>query len=134
MDVHFNLLDGKLLVNGIPLSRLSEDYETHPTYRRLFKDKILEVVPSSMKGMVFESRYRIHDKQVHFALYDDGLIIRAQSAGQVHELIPHHILQSDFPYELVEYYCHWLDVSTGCVEWRPLDAPWDKPTLKWQLS
>lgn len=34
--VHFNLLDGDLLVNGLPLTRLPEKYERHATYRRLF--------------------------------------------------------------------------------------------------
>lgn len=34
--VHFNLLDGSLLVDGLPLMRLPEKYERHTTYRRLF--------------------------------------------------------------------------------------------------
>jgi hypothetical protein len=34
--VHYNLLDGRLLVNGAALSRLPSTYESHPTFRRLF--------------------------------------------------------------------------------------------------
>jgi hypothetical protein len=35
-SVHFNLLDGKLLVNGRPLGRLPASIMTHPTYIRTF--------------------------------------------------------------------------------------------------
>ncbi len=38
MLVHYNLLDGNLLVNGSPLTRLPRSYELHPTFRRLFGD------------------------------------------------------------------------------------------------
>jgi hypothetical protein len=34
--VHYNVLDGSLLVNGSPLSRLPRSYEVHRTYSRLF--------------------------------------------------------------------------------------------------
>jgi hypothetical protein len=34
--VHFNLLDGSLLINGSPLTRLPRSYESHSTYLRLF--------------------------------------------------------------------------------------------------
>jgi hypothetical protein len=36
MIVYYNVLDGSLLVNGLPLTRLPRNYELHSTYRRLF--------------------------------------------------------------------------------------------------
>ena len=36
MIVHYNILDGSLLVNGSPLTRLLKAYETHQTYCRVF--------------------------------------------------------------------------------------------------
>ena len=36
MLVHYNLLNGSLLINGSPLTRLPYSYESHPTFRRLF--------------------------------------------------------------------------------------------------
>ena len=36
MLVHYNLLDGSLLVNGSPLTRLPRSYELHSTFHRLF--------------------------------------------------------------------------------------------------
>ena len=36
VQVHYNILDGRLLFNGSPLSRLPQPYEVHSTFRRLF--------------------------------------------------------------------------------------------------
>lgn len=36
MPVHYNVLDGSLLVNGLPLTRLPRPYESHPTFLRIF--------------------------------------------------------------------------------------------------
>lgn len=36
MMVHYNILDGSLLVNGLPLTRLPRRYQLHETYQRLF--------------------------------------------------------------------------------------------------
>ena len=38
MTVHYNILDGSLLVNGLSLTRLPRSYQLHATYRRLFGD------------------------------------------------------------------------------------------------
>ena len=35
-SVHYNLLEGRLLVNGSPLARLPLEYESNPTFRRVF--------------------------------------------------------------------------------------------------
>lgn len=36
--VRYNLLDGQLLINGLPLARLPNEYVSHPTYARLFRE------------------------------------------------------------------------------------------------
>ena len=40
MLVHYNILDGSLLVNGLPLTGLPKSYESHPNYRLLFGEVI----------------------------------------------------------------------------------------------
>ena len=35
-NLHFNLLTGSLLIDGLPLSRLPGEYECHPVFQRLF--------------------------------------------------------------------------------------------------
>ena len=84
MLVHYNLLDGDLLVNGSPLTRLPHSYESHPTFRRLFgevkysvrrsvegelisswaRQKVIDVVPSTMSRMAFEARNDLFDHRV----------------------------------------------------------------------
>jgi hypothetical protein len=63
MTVHYNTLTGSLLINGLPLARLPREYESHSTYKRLFGNKILEVIPSN-KGLYFETRNSVHGFQV----------------------------------------------------------------------
>jgi hypothetical protein len=43
MCVHYNVLDGSLLVMGAPLTRLPRSYEVHDTYTRIFGEvRLLE--------------------------------------------------------------------------------------------
>ncbi|RFU36269.1 hypothetical protein B7463_g125, partial [Scytalidium lignicola] len=121
MMVHYNILDGQLLVNGAPLTRLPRSYEEHATYRRLFGQKVLDIIPSTMGGMV------------HFAMYGPELIIRTRKNRQICELLPEHFLKGDFPSSLVEGYIHWLDVNTGLIEWRPLRSAWTFSPDNWQM-
>ena len=45
--ISFNLLEGRLFVNGYPLACLPREYESYPTYRELFGPQTLEVMPST---------------------------------------------------------------------------------------
>jgi len=56
LRVHINLLTGELLVNGLPLSRLPSDYESHATYLTLFGVRVLEVMPTMLDGMRFSGK------------------------------------------------------------------------------
>ncbi|EED21984.1 conserved hypothetical protein [Talaromyces stipitatus ATCC 10500] len=49
--VNFNLLTGELLVDGIPVGYLPNEYRSHATYQTLFGRTSLEVMPSSVVGM-----------------------------------------------------------------------------------
>lgn len=44
VTIHFNLLTGSLLINGLPLARLPSVYESHPLYQRLF-DQVIQHLP-----------------------------------------------------------------------------------------
>ncbi|KIN03188.1 hypothetical protein OIDMADRAFT_120170 [Oidiodendron maius Zn] len=134
MTVHYNILDGSLLVNGLPFTRLPQNYQLHATYRRLFGEKVLTVVPSSMVGMEFETRSGSFGQQIHFSMVGSELIIRTRNEGQVYELIPLHFLESDFPKALVHDYAHWLQVDTGSVEWRPMTRLWEPSQSRWLMQ
>ena len=130
--VHFNVLTGSLLVNGSPLSRLPKDYESHTTYQRLFGKKVLDVVPSSMSNMIFQTRREFHGQQIHFRLHEGELIIRTSLSGRTHELIPISVLKNDFPRAFVNKYVHWIDLEYGVMEWRPLENIWKSSPQNWQ--
>ncbi|KAI9679782.1 MAG: hypothetical protein M1817_004796 [Caeruleum heppii] len=135
LQVHYNLLDGSLLVNGLPLSRLPASYESHPTFRRLFGEgqKIFNVIPSTMSGMSFETRDEFLGHQIYFGMYESELIVRAKQQQHVFELIPIDKLNGDFPEAFVCDFAHWLDLATGFVEWRPLSEAWRRSGDNWQM-
>lgn len=66
-------------------------------------------------------------------MHDSELIIRAKKQGQIHELLPVHALDGDFPQAFIDDYAHWLDIDTGFVEWRPLLNAWTPTLQNWQM-
>ncbi|EKD21257.1 hypothetical protein MBM_00370 [Drepanopeziza brunnea f. sp. 'multigermtubi' MB_m1] len=132
LKIHLNILSGSFLVNGYPLSRLPLPYESHESYRRLFGRRVLEVVPSQIAGMTFESRKEIHGYQVHFHLSDEDLIIKALKDGNEYELFPLRAFEGDFPKSFVTDYTHWFDYRLGYIEWRPSDQPWTTSPNNWR--
>ncbi|PVH70609.1 hypothetical protein DL98DRAFT_472494 [Cadophora sp. DSE1049] len=133
VSVDYNVLDGSLLVMGSPLTRLLRSYELHDTYIRIFGEKVLDVVPSSMPGMIFEMRDDFHGQQLHFCMCESELIIRSQKQQQVCELIPVSAIFGDFPQSFAEDFVHWLDLATHSIEWRPLNSIWTQSVDNWQM-
>ncbi|KAI9463490.1 hypothetical protein HD554DRAFT_1318971 [Boletus coccyginus] len=138
--VHYNLLDGSLLVNGKPLGRLPNEILRHPLYNLLFGKHVLGVVPGDLPGMDYSTRGTTSDHQVYFSLRNDSdLVIKAkrkQAAGDssIIELIPHDKLRGDLPAVLVEKHTHWLNLSTSVMEIRPLGNPWETSSENWKID
>ncbi|KAK0127299.1 hypothetical protein ONS96_006849 [Cadophora gregata f. sp. sojae] len=134
MTVHYNILNGTFLVDGSPLSRLPLEYERHETYRRIFGGRVLEVVPSQIPGMFFESRREIQGYSIHFKLHNDDLVIRARACkdGCEYELLPLRAVMGDFPQSLVTDYVHWLDFRYGSIELRPISNLWEASPNHWR--
>ncbi|CAE6448122.1 unnamed protein product [Rhizoctonia solani] len=133
-EVHFNLITGQLLIDGEPLGRLPREYVEHPTYIRLFGQKIRDVVPAKSAGMEFATRSHVHGYQVSFALTENKqLIIQAQKDDRLYELIPHEELSEDLPQLFSEDYHHWADVKQETVEFRPTSSPWSADSCRWLL-
>ncbi|RDW89094.1 hypothetical protein BP6252_01126 [Coleophoma cylindrospora] len=134
--IFFNALNGDLLVNGSPLGRLPLGFQKHATFRRHLPNisKNLDVVPSSMLGMRFETQLAISGQQVHFVMHEDELIIRTRNGDQIQELLPQSALENDFPADFVNNFAHWLNISTGSIEFRPLENAWQQSPNNWQLA
>ncbi|KAF9235913.1 hypothetical protein BU15DRAFT_77520 [Melanogaster broomeanus] len=132
-EVHFNLLDGTLLVEGKPLGKLPREITGHYVYKLIFESRILDVIPGNIPGMEYTTRCQISGWQVHFALKDDELQIMAEKGGRLFELIPQRKLEGDLPTPLVDGHAHWLNLSDWTIEVRPLGKRWEHRQENWQI-
>ncbi|KAF9235916.1 hypothetical protein BU15DRAFT_64461 [Melanogaster broomeanus] len=132
-EVHFNLLDGTLLVEGKPLGKLPREITSHYVYKLIFENRILDVIPGNIPGMEYTTRGQISGWQVHFALKDDELQIMAEKGGRLFELIPQRKLEGDLPTPLVDGHAHWLNISDWTIEVRPLGKRWEHRQENWQI-
>jgi hypothetical protein len=141
--VHFNLLTGELLVNGLPLARLPSEYERHPTYRTLFGHSALEVMPSAVPGMRFSGKRDYAGYTLHFGIdpipgalgspeYD--LLVQAVRHDQMCVLIPSRILRGKFPVAFIDEFVHWYNITDDSVEFRPIEDPWASSPDNWKLA
>ncbi|KAH9169113.1 hypothetical protein EDB89DRAFT_1908861 [Lactarius sanguifluus] len=111
-EVHYNLLTGQLLIAGKPLGRLPQEVIEHSTYASVLGSRILDVVPADIPGM--------------------ELMTRSNVSG--YQFVPRAVFVGDFPKTFVDDYVHWLDLSTGEVEFRPVESPWTPDPSNWRLA
>ncbi|KAJ7574865.1 hypothetical protein C8J56DRAFT_977723 [Mycena floridula] len=137
-EVHVNVWDGQLLIEGKPLGRLPTTIITHDVYKRIFGQKrILDTVPADMRGMEYALKSNIGGYQVFLALRGDRLVIRARwmETQRIFELIPHENLRGDLPDPMVNDFVHWLDLSKSEIEFRLINRIWEQPSASqdWRL-
>ncbi|KAI6041745.1 hypothetical protein EDC04DRAFT_2892829 [Pisolithus marmoratus] len=134
-QVHFNVLNGTLLVDGRPVGRLPDEIRTDPIFTLLFGAQAPDVLPGDMPGMEYATRGLINGYRVYFRMETQGLIIRAKREADpdVFELIPRGKLESDFPAGLVENHVHWLNLTTKFLEVRPIENVWKASHDNWKL-
>ena len=58
---------------------------------------------------------------------------RKPDNSQLLQLVPRSTLVDDFPQHFVNDYIHWLDLSTGELEFRPIGSPWTPSPSNWFL-
>ena len=127
LTVHFNLLDGELLVNGVPLGRLPAEYERHDIYRTLFGRTTMEVMPTAIPGMRFSGKSKYAGYTLHFGMSGESdLLVRAVRGEQSYELVPSRHLEGHFPAAFVEQgRVHWYDAENDSVLFHGKDTPWE---------
>ncbi|EIW76857.1 hypothetical protein CONPUDRAFT_130199 [Coniophora puteana RWD-64-598 SS2] len=124
--IHYNLLDGSLLVDGQSLGRLPTTITRHPVYCQLFAEQILEVVPSDLRGMKYATRDTMEKHQIFFALIDNEPVIKIKRIedNAIFQLIPSPKLRNDLPLPFVNDHIHWLNISSCILEIRPSHRKW----------
>ncbi|KAK0270797.1 hypothetical protein LTR35_013849 [Friedmanniomyces endolithicus] len=131
LRVHFNILDGELLVNGLPLSRLPRHYADHASYRTLFGYSAIEVMPSAVPGMDYAAKRAFSGHEVHFgtgtrpALATKDLLVQASQHGKRLELLPPDLFENIFPAAFVKEHVHWYGLDDGVVYFRPSEDLWN---------
>jgi hypothetical protein len=70
-----------------------------------------------------------------FSWHKNRLILQARKPenAQILQFIPRTILVGDLPRHFVDKYIHWLDLSTGELEFRPTTSPWISKPSNWRL-
>ncbi|TVY36417.1 hypothetical protein LSUB1_G007938, partial [Lachnellula subtilissima] len=141
--VHFNLLTGELLVNGLPLARLPLRYEQNPMYSTLFASCAMEVMPTSVPGLEFSGKKEYAGYTLHFGINQSSdepnpsehdLLVQAIKGDKKYELVPSRLLHGNFPVFFVKEFVHWYDCYDNSLEFRPVKSPWNSSPNNWRLT
>ncbi|KAI1274441.1 hypothetical protein F5Y07DRAFT_410255 [Xylaria sp. FL0933] len=127
--IHFDYVEGHLLVNGKPRSKLPLNIADDDAVKYIFGDQHLITYPSNRPGLSHRLALLRGDNQVHFGLRNGHAIIRTirynpnSSIRETLEFIPQSKLRNnwgsfDLPAELIDNCGHWLNVNTRCLEIR----------------
>ncbi|KAL4068914.1 hypothetical protein V8B97DRAFT_1918390 [Scleroderma yunnanense] len=135
-QVYLNILNGSLLVDGKAVRTLPRVIRAHPLFMSIFSDRVLDVVRSDINGMEYTTLGLISGHQVYFRMAGNKLIIRAKEkhCDDILELIPPKKLEFDLPAVLIEDHAHWLNLTTGSIEVRPLAQVWQSSPDNWHLQ
>jgi len=133
--VHYNLLDGELLVNGLPLDQPPQDYRKKPLYQTLFSDATVEIMPTSEPGFQFSTKRKFGGCSVLIGLQQDRLVVRATNQNGSYEAMSDGLLQDSYPHHFIHDYVHWYCLVDGTVRFQPKAEPWGFENAgSWVLS
>lgn len=134
LPVHFNLLTAELLVKGLPLSRLPQQYMEHHLYSSLFDKSPIEVMPTTEPGMEFSAKRLYSCYKLIFGMDGSDMLILAARGGMKFDLVPSRVFKGRLPTMFVDEYFHWYDYNTDEIEFRPRDDPWSSIRGLWRLQ
>jgi hypothetical protein len=136
--VHYNILEGHLLVDGMPLGRLPLEIIGSDHVKELFGNQHLLTFPSSLSGMSHVLATRIYGHEIHFGLRGDEVVIRALSSGGLIEYGPSRVFRGgsefDLPAALIDNCTHWLNFQSGQLEIRRKPYIWKTRSGDWVLN
>ena len=131
--VLYNLLEGELLVDGVPLGRLPSMYTESESYFRILGAQSIRVFTADMEGMHYMSAQPINGYTIYFGVREKDAIIRFKQGSQIWELVSHHVFSTDLPSAFITDYTHWLDIENREIEFRPKLNPWQSSPDHWRL-
>ena len=131
--VLYNLLEGELLVDGVPLGRLPSMYTESESYLRILGAQLIRVFTADMEGMHYMSAQPIKGYTIYFGVRGNDVTIRFKQGSQIWELVSHRVFSKDLPSTFITDYTHWLDMENGGIEFRPKIDPWKSSPDYWRL-
>ncbi|KAF7189675.1 hypothetical protein HII31_08995, partial [Pseudocercospora fuligena] len=140
MRVHYNLLTGELLVNGLPLDQPPKRYRDRPLFSTIFGKALVEVMPASAAGFQFSTKRAFEGYEVQLGMSSlanadyEELMVQAKRGDTTFETLPKELFEGTFPSSLVEDYVHWYHFESDVVEFRPAQDPWShNSAAQWTL-
>jgi hypothetical protein len=142
--VHFNILTGALLINGITLGKLPTNFTLEEAFHQLFGNRIFWIWPSSLPGMQYVAASLVESHQVHFGTRNGKVITRLRAPGRaviIYEHIPRAVSRGsdisaapDLPLPLIDGCVHLLNIITNIMEVRPESEIWKQRFGNWSLN
>ncbi|KAK6529493.1 hypothetical protein TWF281_008666 [Arthrobotrys megalospora] len=128
--IHFNILEGKLLMNGKPNGRLPQEYFVHQDYKKLLGKRILDIIPSSQPGMSYQTKELFCGVALHFHLDKECLTILKQDGttgggnSKFHEFIPSTKFDGDIPASILRNGTQWLNLTDNTLRFHQSSVWW----------
>lgn len=136
--LHYNYLDGRLLVDGSHIGKLPLAIRDSEDVKELFGNQHLLTFPSPRLGMSHVLARPQMGQSIHFGLRGSRVIIQAVVGEQVWEHVPRHIFFGtstwDLPFDLIDNCVHWLNLGSGCLEIRRKPVVWRTRLSDWVLD
>ena len=144
-EVHFNILEGTLLIDSQPVGRLPEEYSKQAFFQSFFGNRVFRTYPSGMPGMSYMLASQYEGHQIHFGFRDGVPFMRARSMSTIPpnflEFIPSQMFSHpgsstvpDLPMPLIDDHIHWLDISSKQLVVRPRKSMWKSKLSDWVIS
>ncbi|MCJ1447859.1 MAG: hypothetical protein MMC23_008371 [Stictis urceolatum] len=141
-DVHFNVLDGTMLIAGQPLGRLPDEYSRQAFFKQLLGSCVFMAYPSNMGGMSHMLASPFEEHLIHFGSRSGEPFMRAQDKhGRVFELVQPEVFlprdsrrAPDLPLPLIYDHAHWFDIKAKIIEIRPEKTKWRVKWSDWKLD
>ncbi|RYP66813.1 hypothetical protein DL771_007611 [Monosporascus sp. 5C6A] len=136
--VHYNFIEGHLLIGGKPLGRLPLNIRTSEDVKELFGNQHLLTYPSWLSDMTYMLATPLGGHQIHFGLRGERVVIRASTQGGLLEYVPRRVFAMgdsfDLPSGLVDNCVHWINLRSRCLEIRRKPVIWKTRLNDWILD
>lgn len=136
--VHYHLLEGHLLIDSKPLGKLPAEIRDSSILKSLFGNQRLVAFPSSLPGMSYMLGIPKNGYYIHLGYRGQELIIQAQGANTLLELIPKRVFGNESSFDLpgfLIYDCvHWLDLNSGNLDVRRQPDIWKSKSSNWIIN